>query len=527
MGKSLILYVSTNALFLSVWAIAFAASLLNLANFHHYPLLRPEIAIALLGLTLLGALMGALQTAVPRLAFLLTALFATIVVDLNTSIGVTWFYSLWAGIAIVAFFAQTIVLKGILAVGLTVLLFQLVAPITGFGMADHDENAALNVQATNRDHAGRPAIVHLVLDSYLGLGGMKLGPDDYLDLRDEQSRFFLGRGFQLYPNAYSRHTRTLNSLPDLFAYGEAPPAVHEIHSQYAVPEDLPYFADLDRRGYRTSAVLPPYFDLCVKQKLARCRNFDNSALVSMVGTELSSFDRAKVFGFTLLKLTTVPFRVALAVQLIASERLGTSGRWLYNQAELYPLASLAEFERFTDGLADLRAGEARVAHLLLPHDPYMLNADCSVKPAAQWLDEHGPGAESDREQAYADQIRCLQRRIAAMLDVLDRTQAGREAIVLVHGDHGSRISPSQPIVGGPRLTEREMIMSHSTFFAIRVPGEAPAIVRGTYPLGRLMADFRAKDFASAPRPQTVPAEVLIMDGKWIPSQRRPLPGFDP
>ena len=512
----------------SVWTVALWASLLNLLNFNQYPLFRAEVGLALVGLALAGALMGMMQqVARPRLAFLVAGLFTAAMIDLNTTLQLGWFYAIWAGLALIGFFALDALLKIVLAASVAVLFFQFTGSVTGIGAPARDENLAENRQDVSRAGSARPAIVHLVLDSYLGLDGMALGPREYRELRAEQAAFFTGRGFQLYPRAYSRHAKTLNSLPHLFSYGGAWPHIRTVNQQYAVPDELPYFADLDRLGYRTSAVLPDYFDLCVRQKLTHCRKFESSALTSMLGTELGPLDRAKALGFTMLNLGGLSARLALAIQLGANDFLGREDRLPFNRSELFPLASLQELDRFADDLVDLRPGEMRFAHLLLPHDPYMLNADCTVKPEATWLDEHGPGAEAARERAYADQVRCLQRRLGQMLDSLDRTPAGREAIVLIHGDHGSRISPAVPYLGGPDLTEREMLMAHSTFFAIRVPGEAAGEVAGTHALDELMADFRTRDFASAPRPEPATARVMIMDTEWVPREWRPLPEFAP
>jgi hypothetical protein len=247
----------------------------------------------------------------------------------------------------------------------------------------------------------------------------------------------------------------------------------------------------------------------------------------MLGTDLSAVDRAKLFAFTLLHLSYGPTRAADAILLGAYDLLGTETRWPFNRSELYHLASLNEFDRFNEQLADLRAGDVRFAHLLVPHSPYGLNADCSVKPETMWLNEHGPTSAVEREGAYVEQIRCLQGRIAGMLDALDETAAGREAIVLIHGDHGSRIAPAHPLLGGIELSQREFLMTYSTLFVIRVPGEAPDVISGTHALGALMADFRARDFASAPRPQDAPARVLVDSLKQGESEWRPLPGFAP
>ena len=58
-------------------------------------------------------------------------------------------------------------------------------------------------------------------------------------------------------------------------------------------------------------------------------------------------------------------------------------------------------------------------------------------------------------------------------------------------------------------------------FAIRVPGEAPGEIPGPHALDELMADFRARDFAAAPRPAAAPARVLVMGAPGF----QPLAGF--
>lgn len=510
----------------SVWTVALAASFLNLLNFNRYPLFRAEVGITLLGLVAVGVLMGlVMHAARPRLAFLLAALFAAVMIDMNTSIEVGWFYTAWAGLAVIAFFALDALLKIVLAAFAAVFLFQAAALLTASGSPPAEENEAGNPQAAGAVDPGRPALVHLVLDSYLGLDGMALGPAVYRDLRAEQVVFFAERGFQIYPQAFSRHSRTSDSLPRAFSYGEDQPTLEWINSRHAIPGALPYFDDLDRRGYRTSAAVPAYFDLCPNQKLAHCRNWESSDLTSMLGTGLGPLDRAKLFAFTLLQLTNAPARVAAAIQLGANDLLGAEGRSPSERSQLYHLASLRQFDRFIGELADLGPGEVRFAHVLLPHSPFGLDADCSVKPEAQWLNEHGPSSEAAREAAYADQVRCVQRQLARMLDVLGRSPAGREAVVLIHGDHGSRIAPAHPSLDGPDLSPREMLMAHSTLFAIRVPEESAAVIPDPHALDELMADFHARDFASAPRPEGTPARVLITDSYRPGSEWRALPDF--
>lgn len=512
----------------TVWTVALWASFLNLLNFNHFPLLREEVGITLLGLALLGTVLGVSQHAArPRLAFAVTALFLAVMIDVNASIERVWFYAIWAGLAVVAYFALDALLKITLAAFMAVLLFQLAGSAIGVGGSAGDRNMAEDLQAPDGRDADRPAIVHVVLDAHLGLDGMALGPDAYRTLRTDLVAFFTDHGFQYYPGAYSRHSRTADSLPFAFSYGVDPPALEWLSTRHAVPGKLPYFTELGRRGYRISASAPVYLDMCANQKLTDCLKWEPSELSSMLVTDLDSLDRAKIFAFTLLQLAEIPSQVVEGIRLIEHELFGTVRRTTADRSQLYSLASLGQLDRFIGGLSDLHDGEVRYLHILLPHSPFALNADCSVKPEAAWLNSHGGASEAAREKAYVDQVRCLQRRLGRMLDVLNRTPAGRKSIVLIHGDHGSRIAPSHPFWDRAALSPRQMLMMHSTLFAIRVPGETAVKVSGTYALDELMADFRARDFVSAPRPKSVPARVLISAVSKPGREWRPLPDFSP
>ena len=511
-----------------VWVLALWAILLNLLNFNGYPIDTGEVALAFLGFGTIGAVLGVLtQELGPVLRHVLTPLFATIAIDLGFGIDPFHFLVVFAAFALISYFWYDLFLTVFFSASLSVIVFQ----AFGMAFADHGvddrSNEATSTQRLEKGPADRPALIHVIFDSYLGLDGMALGPQYYRDLRKEQADFFIRQGFQVYPRAYSRHARTLNSLPTLFTYGAQKDSEFAAGVQYVAPAQLPYFADLDQRDYAISAVLPAYFDLCANQRMTRCRTFESSDLTSMLDTDLSTADRVKVFGYTILNLSQTVRMAVRVFEVLRNNRIENESRLMKDRSELFPLASLKMLDTFIDNLPTLRRGEARFAHILLPHDPYILRPDCTVKPESEWLDEHGPGATSARERAYADQVRCLQRKLGDLLNELDRTPAGREAIILFHGDHGSRIAPSQPIVDAPPLSPREEIMSFSTFYAIRIPGEASGEIPGTHALDELMADFRNRDFASAPRPPSTAPRAAYIDAMGTPKEWRELPSFEP
>jgi hypothetical protein len=113
------------------------------------------------------------------------------------------------------------------------------------------------------------------------------------------------------------------------------------------------------------------------------------------------------------------------------------------------------------------------AHVLAPHSPYV-------------FDRHGiKGGETsltkwERPLEYAEQVRFLNQQILEIVDEIDRV-SGRDAIILVHGDHGSR---SQGQLGGTPDQNREQM---ATFAAYRVPPETRAAL---YPGMSLVNNWR-------------------------------------
>jgi len=515
------------ALAFTALAVGLLACLANLLNYHHYPVFRAEVGLMALALLAAAGLVAALhRLAQPGLSFLLTGLFVATLVDLGADLHKMVFPVLTGVLAFSARHYERVVLKLTTAAFASVLLFQGFDLVRAPDQPPAPRNEARLLQdGASRDTALRP-IVHLMLDSYIGLDGMSAADTSFGDLRQQQEQFYLGHGFQIYPGAYSRHAKTINSLPEMLSYGRAKPATGRRDLQTAVVDPLPYFLDLDRKGYRTSVAAPSFVDLCPRQPLSQCRNYNRSNLASMTDTTLSVQDRTRMIGATMLELSQFTRLISGTIDLQINTWRSSTKRHLYNRAKLYSLTGFDQIDAFTRDLATLKGGEARFVHLLLPHDPYVLDAACKLLPESEWGDEHGPLAFAPRDAAYARQARCVtEMQIAALLKALDATEAGRNAIVIIQGDHGSRTLDGEPSVMGGALDLRTAAVAYSTFFAIRVPGEPAASVGGMHALDTLLGQFATSGFAKAPRPVQQSAEVYLMDAAWTPVKRIPLPPF--
>jgi hypothetical protein len=122
------------------------------------------------------------------------------------------------------------------------------------------------------------------------------------------------------------------------------------------------------------------------------------------------------------------------------------------------------------------AGEQRptfvLAHLVLPHEPFLYRADCAHREP-YWPANAGMVGDEEATRGYLDQVSCTNRKIAALVDsILARSH--RPSVILLQSDHGhGRLGrlPELKYVDRYRLEERM-----AAFAAYRLPGIADSAV---------------------------------------------------
>jgi hypothetical protein len=127
-----------------------------------------------------------------------------------------------------------------------------------------------------------------------------------------------------------------------------------------------------------------------------------------------------------------------------------------------------KFER----MAELTGGRQPtfvLAHLVLPHEPFLYRADCTHREP-YWPANAGMAGDRIATEGYLDEIRCTNRKLAALVDsILARSE--RPPVILLQSDHGhGRLGrlPDLQFVGRRRLRERL-----AAFTAYYLPGLDP------------------------------------------------------
>jgi hypothetical protein len=162
---------------------------------------------------------------------------------------------------------------------------------------------------------------------------------------------------------------------------------------------------------------------------------------------------------------------------------------------------LGQFERVRKAIAAGQSeSKAIFVHVLAPHRPLEVNADCSTySDPTQRIGYEFPDPFTDATwhgvlTLYIGQSRCIHRAVAGILDALDRTVGRDGSIVIIQGDHGWRMSPSPAITDSSRMDIETLNAVFSTLLAVRRPGVPAAIHREPVPIQDFLWELVQHDF---------------------------------
>lgn len=478
-----------------------AASLINFLNHNQYPLLRPEVGLVaalLLAGVLLMAVVYACGGRIVRMV--LQVLLIYIALDLN-------FDGLLVPLAAVG---AAVVLQRhaipFIAVAASVVLVSMFA---GMAFADRSPNNGAPAPAAAKE-SNLPVIVHLVLDEHIGVEALLHDIPEAAAMGETLKRFYLDKGFRLFGAAYSEHMRTMNALPRLFNFGAGQPwdPARRIRSSLS---SNAYFDRLGEAGYRIFVSQTDYIDYCNNRFVVECSTRRAAELTAVVDAPLSTADKAEIITVEFAKLSPVLLlSAAIYVNAADAEQVQT----------IPPTGPLRTIRRLAGELRNAAPGSVYFVHELLPHTPYALDRDCRLKERGAWRSQsHGPRKE--RMRAYLDQIACLNRMTEDIFEA-----AGPGAIIVVHSDHGSRITDIEPNIESiGTFSDHDLLAGYATLFAVRAPSIEAGYDSRTLPITELLRTLALSRFRSADISLATDFQpTVVLEGQdWKPERRHPLP----
>ena len=425
-----------------------------------------------------------------------------------------------AGIAVLAFVLWK--QRSVLPFAFVAALAATAAGAMGFGQ-QHQPAMSQSVRPNNSavPRADLPAIVHISVDEHIGFDGLPTDNPHTPAVRAALDRFYLGHGFRVFGRAHSDFAFTGNSIPEILNFGTRPPKskVHRI-----TPANIAYFDLLASRGYKLKVYQSERLNYCDVPAVVTCLTYQTQSIQGLAALPLSTETKAAIILRKLVSQTAVDLAATGYNKL---RRLGAPLPYReITEIRLNPVNSARVFDRFNQDLRQARPGEVYFAHFLLPHSPYALTSDCRVKDE-QWKRRQYDGPLAARQNADFEQILCALRKVEAAYDAVSASPAGRNFVMIVHGDHGSRITDAEPFAHRAReITDQQKIADFSALFVARAPGLAPGYDGARLSNAAILQNLARSNFTTgdAPNKPTNPSFVILGDRKNVPRVRVPLPG---
>lgn len=348
-----------------------------------------------------------------------------------------------------------------------ILISALLIPGPGLSSEKQTDTSRAGQMATG------PALIHLILDGHLGIEGFPVQIPGATEAKALIRDFYLERGFRVFGRAISRHDMTNNSIPETLNLGGVTKDRDLVDIDAAkgfVVRKSSVFRQLGTMGYRIKVYQTDALDYCGLAGVGECVSVRYRALNWLADTELEWSDRLYVLVSAFLNRATLwrKFEGLYFEAHKAAQARGIPLPDLKTNPKGYPpLTMVPLFERLTRDVAGLDRGEVLFSHLMLPHGPHALDADCRLRrPAPQW---YGASAKEDY-RLYFRQLSCTYRLLDRLFQAIDKNPRLADATIIVHSDHGSRMS----LEGEPEATQR--VFANSILFAVRRPGAAPGYV---------------------------------------------------
>lgn len=358
-----------------------------------------------------------------------------------------------------------------------------------------------------------PIVVHLIFDEMMSPGAMTSDLPRGAEMRQATLNFAERNSLRLYDSVYSRFFFSGVSIPNIMnaEYLGKNETRDVFTTQQAHLEKNAYFDDMARRGYRTVVFQSALMNFCVNKNVDMCQTFDSfDPGVANTGldarNERASLWQTFVRAYQPSYTSEVGQKLLHRVYGLRTSEVGVIGAADRYDAQGFP----AWFDRFTRFAVTVPRGTHIFAHFMAPHSPYLLSEECVVSGefAGGYYLGNYPLAERAAKrrrfyEGYFAQLRCVQHKLDDFMSAIAKSDNYRDATIIIHGDHGSRISIGNVLED---YTPRDFIDNYAAFFAVRSPAAPPGLDCEFVSLPEI---FRRSVTGQAIPRRTTPLPVLV------------------
>jgi len=352
-------------------------------------------------------------------------------------------------------------------------------------------------------------IVHLLLDEHAGIAAIPVTAVSQRRI-DALVKSYVDRGFIVFTHAYSTRLETTSSISQLFNPLEEFTPKMLVRTPSGRSIKLKRAEQLEEVSSTRALDLtfPRYID--IKPAVAglphtRTATYDD-ALVSQAleGYDLSFLMRLNIAWPLAIDWVYGGARAPIVRYLMQETFTGKRLDWKISvKKRIWPLSSRYMMQVFARRMKDeMNRGTYYFGHFIIPHYPYMLSSDCSLKPPGAWTSHRATPARGAkgriamRERLYSEhvsQAECAQKEVMNILDAIQTRPEMSDTVMIVHSDHGARI----PLKDGDadwydrKTLDRDM---RAAFMAVRIPGKRGRVIDQPVRIDKLYRQLAENDF---------------------------------
>ena len=233
-------------------------------------------------------------------------------------------------------------------------------------------------------------IIHLILDEHIGLEGIPTDIPEGAKIKTQLREFYEKYGFVTFGGAYSHYSLTLNSIPNLLNFSSASRArmyIGEGDSPHRLIQNT-YFERLSQAGYRLNVWWGHHIDYCSQSQVLidNCLQIPSHGLKISQSVDLNMLERVQLVFSNYINLSNIYGGARNYYETFRNEVVPhgvslPSATW--DRHKVTTLPYLVSLEAIWQSILDLPEGNVAFAHLLLPHSPYVTNADCTIRTSLQ------------------------------------------------------------------------------------------------------------------------------------------------
>jgi len=339
----------------------------------------------------------------------------------------------------------------------------------------------------------KPPTLYVIMDEMIGLNGIDKTIEGGQKTYDLVRSVFEKHGFKIYSRAFSRHFFTKVSIPAILNFDENEAGVelsrYTDNEEHLTVKQNALFDLFAAQGSTISVYQSGHVNFCMPN-VDDCHSFQSFNAESKYTKQIDPevIRKANIGVIRSIYLQSYFMAPLLPLFSDVADEPDMDDNPAY--FDLHGFTNW--FDEFSDSLKDAKPGSLHFAHFLMPHGPALLNENCFINnnwESPYYLKEQkelsGAAFEQQRNwfyQLYFKQVQCGVKKLDRLLTRLETDPKFQNATIVIHGDHGSRISSGKYIeTNGPR----DFIDNYSAFYAIRKPGIVPGLNDQTISVQRL------------------------------------------